>query len=91
MNESTPQQNSEIVYSLSRLEWLGGWWGWALSIVVLGLLVFMMVRLYRRDANELTGATRWTLILLRCGVIIGLVFFFFSFGQMVYFRHFKKC
>ncbi|WP_164102812.1 vWA domain-containing protein [Candidatus Laterigemmans baculatus] len=65
----------EIVYSFERLAWLGGWWAWAIALAALALVLYGVYRLYRRDTSELVGATRWTLILLRLGVILGLVFF----------------
>lgn len=65
----------EIVYSFERLAWLGGWWAWAIALAVLGLVLYGVYRLYRRDTTELVGATRATLILLRLGLIVGLVFF----------------
>lgn len=76
MDQSLASPNQEIVYSLSRLQWMSGWWTWAIAIGLLGLVLYLMVRLYRRDTVELAPATRWTLIVLRTAVVLGLVFFF---------------
>ena len=74
MNESISGEQ-EIIYTLSRAQWLGGWWSWAAVVVALAVLVYLMIRLYRRDTYELDRGTRWTLIFLRLTVIAGLVFF----------------
>lgn len=76
MNEAMESRaREELVYTLGRLQWLSGWWSYALALTVLGLLIWAMVRLYRRDTIELPGPTRWALVLLRAGVILGLVLF----------------
>src|SRR6056297_2608000 len=77
------QTRQEIVYSLERAAWLEGWWAWALTIGVIGLLLWLMVRLYRRDAEELSPLVRWTLIFLRLTTLAGLVFFFFGLSRRV--------
>lgn len=65
----------EIVYSFGRAQWLVGWWPWAVAVVLLVAVLYGVYRLYRRDTAELPGATRATLILLRLGLVAGLVFF----------------
>jgi hypothetical protein len=76
MNDAMESRaREELVYSFGRLQWLGGWWSYALAVAVLGLLIWGVLRLYRRDTIELPGPTRWALMLLRVGVIAGLVVF----------------
>lgn len=66
----------EIVYEFTRTGMLGGWWGWAIAIGVVALLVYLCVWLYRRDTAELRREIRVTLIGLRLIVLFALVFFF---------------
>ncbi|TWT84012.1 hypothetical protein CA13_54860 [Planctomycetes bacterium CA13] len=68
----------QVVYEFARAATLEGWWSWALLIGTLALLLFLCIRLYRRDVAELAPLTRWTLIGLRLITIAGLVFFFFD-------------
>ena len=66
----------EVVYEFTRAGTLGGWWGWAVMIGVIALLVYLCVWLYRRDTAELRPEIRVTLIALRMIVLFALVFFF---------------
>ncbi|QDS93365.1 von Willebrand factor type A domain protein [Roseimaritima multifibrata] len=68
----------EIVYTLERAAWLDGWWAWALTFVVIAVLFGLMIRLYRRDTEELPRLVRMSLIFLRICTLAGLVFFFFG-------------
>jgi hypothetical protein len=65
----------ELVYSLSRLNWIDGWWAWAIAVLFLAGISYLLIRLYRNDTAELAGATRATLIGLRVLLLCGLVFF----------------
>ncbi len=78
MNESATGGTRQIIYEFARATSLEGWWVWAMIVAVIALVLFGCVRYYRRDAAELTPPVRWTLILLRLTVIVGLVFFFFD-------------
>ncbi|QEG42269.1 VWA domain-containing protein [Roseimaritima ulvae] len=73
----------EIVYSLERVAWLDGWWAWALTFAVIALILWLMVRLYRRDTEELPPLVRTTLIFLRLTTLLGLIFFFFGLTRRV--------
>ena len=75
---ASPSDTQQIVYEFSRAASLEGWWVWALLIGSLGMLLYLCVRFYRRDAGELSRPTRWTLIGLRLLTVIALVFFFFD-------------
>lgn len=68
----------EIVYSLQRAGLLTGWWAWAIAVVAIGMIFYLMIRLYRRDSEELSPWVRTTLITLRFCTLAGLVFFFFG-------------
>ena len=76
MNES--QASSQIVYEFSRAASMEGWWAWALTCSALAALLYLCVRFYRRDVNELTKPVRVLLILLRLVTLLALVFFFFD-------------
>jgi len=76
--ESIGNSTQKIVYEFARAATLEGWWSWALLIGSLAILLFLCVRLYRRDVAELSPVTRRTLILLRLVTIAALVFFFFD-------------
>ncbi len=66
----------EIVYEFGRAGMLGGWWGWAIAILVVASLTYLCVQLYRRDTTELRPGVRVALIALRLTVLAALVFFF---------------
>ncbi|TWU02976.1 VWA domain-containing protein [Stieleria varia] len=72
MNDSSRQ----VIYELARTQSMSGWWLWALLVLSLVILLIAAVRLYRRDAAELSRPVRWTLITLRLTAIVALVFFF---------------
>ncbi|WP_146601589.1 VWA domain-containing protein [Novipirellula aureliae] len=76
--ESIGNSTQKIVYEFARAATLEGWWSWALLIGSLAVLLFLCVRLYRRDVAELSPVMRRTLILLRLATIAALVFFFFD-------------
>ncbi|QDT12990.1 VWA domain-containing protein [Planctomycetes bacterium K23_9] len=78
MNDSATSGTRQIIYEFARATSLEGWWVWATIVAVIALVLFGCVRYYRRDAAELNPPVRWTLILLRLTVVIGLVFFFFD-------------
>ena len=78
MNEPAAGGTRQIIYEFARTTSLEGWWVWAMIVAVIALILFLCVRYYRRDAAELNQPVRWTLILLRLTVVIGLVFFFFD-------------
>lgn len=80
---SDGQSRREIVYSLQRADWLDGWWAWAVTIAVIALILWLMVRLYRRDTDELPPLVRSTLIFLRLTTLAGLIFFFFGLTRRV--------
>lgn len=73
--ETGTERPIDLVYTLSRLQWLSGWWTWALALAILAGLLYLLIRLYRRDTAELARATRFTLIGLRVAIVLGLVFF----------------
>lgn len=73
--ETGTERPTELVYTLSRLQWLSGWWSWALAILLVSGCLYLVVKLYRRDTVELARATKLTLIGLRVALIAGLVFF----------------
>ncbi len=74
---------SEVVYEFSRAAMLDGWWAWALAIGVIALLLYLCVKLYRRDTTELAPSIRATLIALRLVTIVALVFFFFGLQRRI--------
>lgn len=76
MNE--PQGTSQIIYEFSRASALEGWWGWALITAALVTLIYLCVRFYRRDVQEMPTPIRVLLIGLRLVTVIALVFFFFD-------------
>ncbi|TWU42733.1 vWA domain-containing protein [Novipirellula artificiosorum] len=78
INESIGHGTQQVVYEFARASTLEGWWSWALLIGSLAALLFVSVRLYRRDVAELPKLTRWTLIWLRLLTIASLIFFFFD-------------
>jgi len=67
---------AEIVYEFARLRSLEGWWVWAFLLFGVAILLHLLVRFYRRDAAELSGPVRNTLIGLRLVVLIGVIFLF---------------
>ena len=73
--ETGTERAKELVYTLSRVEWLSGWWAWAIAVLLVAGALYLLVRLYRRDTVELARATRVTLIGLRVAVVVGLLFF----------------
>jgi len=79
MNDQEASARSEqLVYSLGRADWLGGWWSWALACFLVALVFYLSLKLYRRDTVETDRPTRWTLMLLRIAVLSGLVLFFLN-------------
>ncbi|EMI21087.1 putative membrane protein [Rhodopirellula maiorica SM1] len=68
----------QIVYEFARATTLEGWWSWALLIAAIIAILFVCIRLYRRDTSELSVVTRRTLIGLRLVTIAALIFFFFD-------------
>lgn len=76
VDDRTAEVQQRIVYSFEQVAWLEGWWSWALGLAAVGLILWLMVRLYRRDTHELRPAIRGTLIMLRTATLLGLVFFF---------------
>lgn len=73
--ETGTERPIDLVYTLSRLQWLSGWWMWALAVAMLAGVLYLIIRLYRRDTAELARATRVTLIGLRVAIVLGLLFF----------------
>ncbi|MGI9471274.1 MAG: VWA domain-containing protein [Rubripirellula sp.] len=80
MNESGPMagNTSQIVYEFARATMLEGWWVWVLMIGALAALIYVCVRCYRRDVDELPAPIRLGLITMRLATILALVFFFFD-------------
>ncbi|MDB4664508.1 VWA domain-containing protein [bacterium] len=76
MNE--PQGTSQIIYEFSRTSALEGWWAWALITSALAALLYLCVRFYRRDVQEMPTPIRILLIGLRLVTVLALVFFFFD-------------
>lgn len=68
--------STRTFWQLSRLQQLTQWWHWMLLLLVVGLLGAYVVRIYRRDSNELSGGLRGTLLLLRLAALLGLLLFF---------------
>ena len=52
------------------------WWHWFVFVTALGLLLFLVARIYRYDGRELPAATRRALLLLRLAALAGIVLFF---------------
>ncbi len=77
-NSVQSEGERHIIYEFARATNLEGWWVWALLVGSLAILVFASIRLYRRDASEMTPSVRFTLIGLRVVTILALVFFFFD-------------
>ena len=80
MNETTEMtvNRSQIVYEFARAATLEGWWVWVLMSAAFAALMYVCVRLYRRDVHELPTPIRLSLIALRVLTIVALVFFFFD-------------
>ncbi|MFK8115051.1 MAG: VWA domain-containing protein [Rubripirellula sp.] len=80
MNETSNgiEDSQQIVYEFARTNALEGWWVWALILVALSALLFVCVRFYRRDVQELASPIRIALVTLRVLTVLGLVFFFFD-------------
>jgi len=62
--------------SLTRLEQMGQWWHWPLAVLVVGLLLFYVIRMYLRDSVELPAVTAVVLTLLRIATFLCLGFVF---------------
>ena len=73
-----PQGTSQIIYEFSRASALEGWWAWALITAALATLLYLCVRFYRRDVQEMPKPIRILLIGLRLVTVLALVFFFFD-------------
>ena len=73
-----PQGTSQIIYEFARVSALEGWWAWALITAALAALLYLCVRFYRRDVQEMPTPIRVLLIGLRLVTILALVFFFFD-------------
>lgn len=73
-----PQGTSQIIYEFSRVSSLEGWWAWALITGALSSLLYLCVRFYRRDVQEMPTPIRVLLIGLRLVTVLALVFFFFD-------------
>ena len=67
---------AEIVYEFTRLSGVEGWWAWASLVSAVAFGLYAIVKFYRRDVKELSVPTGRTLIFLRLGVVVGLVFLF---------------
>ena len=80
MNDS-PAGIQQIVYRFERLDSLTGWWTWAAIILAIIVAFVLVVRLYRRDTCELPRATGITMMMLRCSILLALVFFFLNFER----------
>ncbi len=80
VNASVPPTGSsrQIVYEFARVDTLEGWWVWALLIGALAALIYLCVRFYRRDVQELARPSGRVLIFVRVMVIAALVFIFFG-------------
>ncbi len=72
-----------IVYEFARATYFEGWWSWALLIIALVGLIYLCIRLYRSDVNELSAVTGIGLIGLRLVTIAALVFFFFDLHRRI--------
>ncbi|MDB4759658.1 VWA domain-containing protein [bacterium] len=73
-----PQGTSQIIYEFSRVSALEGWWAWALLTAALATLIYLCVRFYRRDVQEMPKPIGVLLIGLRLVTVLALVFFFFD-------------
>ena len=73
-----PQGTSKIIYEFSRVSALEGWWAWALITAALASLLYLCIRFYRRDVQEMPKPIRVLLIGLRLVTVLALVFFFFD-------------
>ena len=73
-----PQGTSKIIYEFSRVSALEGWWAWALITAALATLLYLCIRFYRRDVQEMPKPIRVLLIGLRLVTVLALVFFFFD-------------
>ena len=62
----------------ARLRRLDQWWHWLLLIAVCLAVLSYAIRLYRRDAVELSRGVRWALLALRITALAGLLVFFFD-------------
>ncbi|TWU11183.1 hypothetical protein Pla52o_56210 [Novipirellula galeiformis] len=78
VTDSVNRDTQHVVYEFARAATLEGWWSWALLIGALAAILFVCIRLYRRDTNALAVITGRTLIGLRLVTIAALIFFFFD-------------
>ena len=69
-------EESEVIYEFARLRSIEGWWLWATLISAVFVGVWLVIKLYRRDASELSASVRHTLTGLRLVVFFGLLFLF---------------
>lgn len=76
--ENMAGNTSQIVYEFSRTSTLEGWWVWVLMICALAALIYVCVRFYRRDVDDLPTPVRFGLIAMRLVTVLALVFFFFD-------------
>ena len=71
----------EIIYEFERVATIEGWWMWAILTAAIGVLLYVCVRYYRLDVQELSRPIRWTLVSLRLVTVLALVFFFLGLNR----------
>ncbi len=76
--DGSATSTQEVVYEFGRAALLTGWWMWALTLGSMAIVLYLCVRLYRRDTTELQPGVRFALLVLRLTTICALIFFFFG-------------
>jgi hypothetical protein len=69
-------QTETTYHRFARLESFTEGWHWLLLAAVVVAICFYVVRLYRRDSQELPRATALALVVLRLAALAGLLFYF---------------
>ncbi len=69
---------TRVYYQWSRFEQLDQWWHYVLLVLVVIAVVAHVIWWYRRDSHEQQPPVRWTLLMLRMLVFVGLALYFFQ-------------
>ena len=71
-------QAKQTHFQFTRVNALTEAWHWLLLVLICLAFGVYVVRVYKRDAQELRKSTALTLIVLRCCALLGILFYFFN-------------